>query len=106
MSDGADAAVTPASAVRVAFWPARAFGALSIAFGGGSFLALPQPVASAFPWLTLALSLAGAAMGVSALRQRPRGRLALVLASAGLLLSLAFPLLVVFVFARYFNWKG
>ena len=77
-----------------------------MAFGGGSFVALPDPVASAFPWLTLALSLAGAVLGVAALRQRPRGRVAAGLASVGLLLSLAFPLLVVFVFARYFNWKG
>jgi hypothetical protein len=106
MSDGADAAVTTATAVREPRWPARTFGALSIAFGGGSFLALPDPVASAFPWLTLALSLAGGMMGIAALRQRPRGRVAVGLAVVGLLLSLAFPLLVVFVFARYFNWKG
>lgn len=106
MSDGADAAVTPATTVRAARWPARTFGALSIAFGGGSFLALPDPVASAFPWLTLALSLAGAVLAIAGLRARPRGRVAVALAGAGLLLSLAFPLLVVFVFARYFNWKG
>ena len=104
MSDGADAAVT--TVVREPRWPARTFGALSIAFGGGSFLALPEPVASAFPWVTLALSLAGAVMGIAAIRQRPRGRLAVGLAMAGLLLSLAIPLLVVIVFARYFNWKG
>ena len=65
------------------------------------------PLASTtFPWYRAGLSVAGIATAIAALRTRPRGRLATVLAIVGLLLSLAFPVLVVIVFVRYFNWKG
>jgi hypothetical protein len=106
MSDGAEAAVGSTASAPAQPRRARVLAALSIALGAGSFFALPVPMASAFPWVTLALSLVGTITGVAALRVRPRGRIAAGLAIAGLLASLAFPLLVVFVFVRYFNWKG
>jgi hypothetical protein len=102
MNDGADIAVDtpvqPATPRR-----ARVLGVLSIVLGACSFAVLPTPLPSAFPWLTLLLSLSGATLAVMALRQRRRGRLATVLAWLGLLASLAFPILVVFVFVRYLN---
>ena len=102
MNDGADIAVDtpihPPTPRR-----ARALAVLSIVLGGLSFAVLPTPLPSAFPWLTLLLSLGGTTLAVMALRQRPRGRLATVLAWLGLLGSLAFPILVVFVFVRYLN---
>jgi hypothetical protein len=102
MNDGADIAVdTPVRAVTPR--RARTLGALSIVLGACSFAVLPTPLPSAFPWLTLLLSLSGTTLAVLALRQRPRGRLATVLAWLGLLASLAFPALVVFVFVRYLN---
>jgi hypothetical protein len=85
---------------------ARVLGALSIVLGAAGFAVVPVPLPSAFPWLTLALSVAGIVAAVQALRARPRGRLAAGLAVAGLLVSLAFPALVVFVFVRYFIWNG
>ena len=102
VTDGADVAVaTPVH--RATPRRARTLAVLAILMGIGSFVALPKPLPSAFPWLTLTLSLVGAVTAVMALRQRPRGRLATVLAWAGLVASLAFPLLVVFVFVRYLN---
>ena len=102
VNDGADLAVDttarPATTRR-----ARTLGVLAILMGIGSFVALPKPLPSAFPWLTLTLSLVGAVTAVMALRERPRGRLATALAWLGLLASLTFPLLVVFVFVRYLN---
>jgi hypothetical protein len=85
---------------------ARMLGVLSIVLGAAGFAVVPVPLPSAFPWLSLALSAAGIFAAVHALRARPRGRLAVSLAVAGLLVSLAFPALVVFVFVRYFNWNG
>jgi hypothetical protein len=84
---------------------ARVLGILSIVFGVVAFVAVPAPLPSSFPWLTLGLSFVGMVVAVLALRARPRGRLAVTLALAGLLVSLAFPVLVVFVFVRYFNWS-
>jgi len=102
LHDAADAAVDP-SVGPVTRRRARTLGVLAILMGIGSFVALPTPLPSAFPWLTLTLSLVGTVTAVMALRERPRGRLAAVLASMGLLASLTFPLLVVFVFVRYLN---
>lgn len=105
MNDSADALTgsergTPAVA--------RALGALAALLGTVSVLLLYYvPLASTtFPWYRAALSLAGLIAAIAALRTRPRGRLATTLAIVGLLLSLVFPVLVVIVFVRYFNWKG
>jgi hypothetical protein len=109
MNDGADALATPAAARTSApRWPARALGALAVALGAVSLALLVYvPLASTtFPWYRAGLALAGIASAIAALRSRPRGRLATTLAIAGLVLSLAFPLIVVIVFVRYFNWKG
>lgn len=111
MSDSADAAVEATAAA-----PPRArapvLGAISVIVGAcpALFIAAhalgPVPLPSSFPWLWLGLSLAGAVIAIGALRARPRGRLAVVLALIGLVLSLAFPALVVLVFVRYFNWSS
>jgi hypothetical protein len=100
-AEAAGTAVAPPSAAR-----ARALAILSILLGGAAFVARPTPLPSAFPWLTLVLALAALCSAVGALRARPRGRIAVVLALLGLVASLSFPALVVFVFARYFNWNG
>lgn len=106
MNDTADATGVSATRNRPATRRARVLGLLSLVLGGSSFAVLPVPLPSAFPWLTIALSLAGIVVAIMALRTRPRGRLAAGLAIAGLLLSLTFPALVVFVFLRYINWKS
>ena len=98
-------ALAPAPAGVPSRLRARVLGILSIVFGVVAFVAVPAPLPSSFPWLTLGLSFVGMVVAVLALRARPRGRLAVTLALAGLLVSLAFPVLVVFVFVRYFNWS-
>jgi hypothetical protein len=107
MSDGADAAV---SAAAQASTPrrARALALLSCALGAASvWLIVYVPMASStFPWYRAGLSLAGVVAAIAALRTRPRGRLAVVLAIAGLLASLAFPAIVALVFVLYFNFKA
>jgi hypothetical protein len=88
---------------------ARALGALSLAFGAASFpwfAVLRQPLPSTFPWLTFGLALAAAVTAIMALRARPRGRLAVGLAGAGLVLSLSFPAFVVLIALRYLNWHS
>lgn len=102
MNDGGDIAVDTPVRPTVPR-RARALAVLSIALGGCSFAVLPTPLPSAFPWLTLLLSLSGTTLAVIALRERRRGGLATVLAWLGLAVSLAFPFLVVFVFVRYLN---
>lgn len=107
MSDGADA-VVPAAARAQTPWRARAFAASSCVLGALSLLLLyfvPLP-SSTFPWYRAGLSLAGTTMAIVALRTRPRGRVAVALAIAGLVSSLAFPGVVVFVFTLYLNLKG
>jgi hypothetical protein len=100
-AEAAGAAAATSSPAR-----ARALAILSILLGGAAFMARPTPLPSAFPWLTLILAFAALCSAVGALRARPRGRIAVVLALLGLLASLSFPALVIFVFARYFNWNG
>jgi hypothetical protein len=106
MNDGAEVIAPAAPAALPTMRRARALAAASVALGAASFLVLPVPLPSAFPWLTLALSLAGVIAAIMSFRARPRGRLAAGLAIGGLLLSLTFPCLIVFVFVHYFNWKG
>lgn len=109
MNDGADAVASPTAREAAApRWPARALATLACAFGASSVVLLYYvPLASTtFPWYRAGLSLAGIACAIGALRSRPRGRLATTLAIVALVLSLAFPVLVVIVFVRYFNWKG
>ena len=107
MSDGADAAVS-AIASAPTLRRARALALLSCAFGVASVLLIvlvPLP-SSTFPWYRAGLSLGGVIAAITALRTRPRGRLAAGLAIAGLVASLAFPALVALVFVLYFNFKA
>jgi hypothetical protein len=109
MNDGADALATSTTAQAAASaWRARTLAAVALVLGMVSAALLYYvPLASTtFPWYRAGLSIAGIATAITALRARPRGRLAAILAITGLLLSLAFPVLVVIVFVRYFNWKG
>ena len=87
---------------------ARALALLSCALGAASVLLIVYvPMASStFPWYRAGLSLAGVVAAIAALRARPRGRLAVALAIAGLVASLAFPALVALVFVMYFNFKA
>ncbi len=107
---GAATAATDEPATRSASPPAvrraRILGLAAVLLGGGSYVVLPTPLPSAFPWLTLVLSLGGIAAAVVALRLRRRGRLATGLACIGLALCLAFPALVVFVLVRYLNFSA
>jgi len=109
MNDGADAlASTTTAAPAASRLRARVLAAVALLLGALSVgLLYFVPLASTtFPWYRVGLSLAGIVTAIVALRARPRGRLATVMAVAGLVLSLAFPVLVVIVFVRYFNWKG
>jgi hypothetical protein len=106
MNDSTEALAPPGLQALASPRRARLLGGLSVLLGAASFAVLPVPLPSAFPWLTLGLSLAGVIAAIAALRTRPRGRLAVTLALAGLVISLAFPALVVVVFASYFNWKS
>ena len=106
MNDAVPTAAGRASVQAESQRRARILGGTSLVLGIASFAAVPAPLPSAFPWLTLGLSLAGVVLAVAALRVRPRHRLAVGLAVAGLLASFTFPTLVVFVFVRYFNWNG
>jgi heme/copper-type cytochrome/quinol oxidase subunit 3 len=107
MNDGAEMTVeTPVLPTDLR--RARALAALSVALGAFSCIAawrvaVLRTFPNTFPWLTLALALAGTVTAIMALRQLRRGRLATVLAWLGLVASLAFPILVVFVFVRYLN---
>ena len=109
MNDSADAAASSASGTPQRA-RARVLGAVSVIVGAfpAVFIAAhalgPIPMPSSFPWLWLGLSILGVAVAIAALRARPRGRVAASLALAGLVLSLSFPALVIFVFARYLNW--
>ena len=87
---------------------ARTLGAIACALGLASLALLYfVPLSpAAFPWSRAGLSLAGIVTAVASLRSRPRDRLALALAVAGLIGALAFPALVAIIFALYFNWKG
>lgn len=81
---------------------------LSIALGAVSCVAawrmgMWRELPTTFPWFTLAAAVGGTATALMSLRQRPRGRTTTMLALLGLLTSLAFPLLIVFVFVRYLN---
>ena len=106
MNDAVPTAAGPATCDGETPRRARILGAASLLLGVASFAAVPAPLPSAFPWLTLGLSLGGLVVAIAALRARPRGRLAVALALVGLLASFTFPVLVVFVFIRYFNWNG
>jgi hypothetical protein len=107
MSDGADVAVSAAAAATTPR-RARTLALVSCALGAASILLIVYvPMASStFPWYRAGLSLAGVVAAVAALRTRPRGRLAVVLALAGLIASLAVPALVAVVFVLYFNFKA
>jgi len=108
MNDGADALASTTASTPAVPWRARVLAAVALLLGALSVgLLYYVPLASTtFPWYRAGLSLAGVVAAIAALRARPRGRLATVMAIAGLVLSLAFPVLVVIVFVRYFNWKG
>ena len=109
MNDGAEALARTTTAHSGASpWRARMLGGVALILGIVSAALLYYvPLASTtFPWYRAGLSAVGIATAITALRARPRGRLAATLALIGLLLSLAFPVLVVVVFVRYFNWKG
>ena len=107
VNDGADMTVGT-SAQPSASRLARTLAIVSIALGGISCVAawrigMWRQLPTTFPWFTLAAAVGGTVTALMALRQRPRGRLAIALAAAGLVTSLAFPLLIVFVFVRYLN---
>jgi len=108
INDGADALATTPVRTAASRWRARALAMLALLLGALSVVLLYYvPLASTtFPWYRAGLSLAGIVSAIAALRTRPRGRLAMIVAVTGLVLSLAFPALVVIVFVRYFNWKG
>ena len=108
MNDSVDAAVesTERAASRAR---ARVLAGLSVALGTASlpwFALLRMPLPSSFPWLTFGLAVAAAGTAIAALRARPRGRLAVGLASLGLVLSLSFPALVLLIAIRYINWNS
>jgi hypothetical protein len=106
MNDSADVTVVHGETASASMRHSRALAVLSVVLGACSVAVLPAPLPSAFPWLTLGLSLAGVVAAVGALRARPRGRIAATLAVLGLVVSLSFPALIVFVFVRYFNWTS
>jgi hypothetical protein len=108
MNDSVDAALgsTNNAALRTR---ALVLGALSIALGTASlpwFAMLRLAPPSTFPWFSVGFALAAAASAIAALRTRPRRRLASVLAVTGLVLSFAFPALVVYFLARNLNWNA
>ena len=108
MTDGADATVSTAATSAATPRRARALALVACALGAASVLLIVYvPMASStFPWYRAGLSLAGVIAAIAALRARPRGRLAVVLALAGLATSLAFPAIVALVFVLYFNFKA
>ena len=87
---------------------ARVLAVVSIALGAVSCVAawrmgMWRELPTTFPWFTLAAAVGGTLTALMSLLQRARGRITTMLALLGLLTSLAFPLLIVFVFVRYLN---
>lgn len=108
MNDSVDATVgsTEHTASRVR---ARVLGALSLALGTASFpwfAVVRQSLPSTFPWLTFGFAVAALGTAIIALRARPRGRVAVWLAAAGLILSMSFPAFVVLIALKYLNWHS
>jgi hypothetical protein len=68
-----------------------------------SFGALPHPVAGEFPLLTAMLSVAGLVAGGMALVTRQKGAFATLLALMGILVSLFFPLFMLFLVLGWLN---
>ena len=87
---------------------ARVLAVVSIALGAVSCVAawrmgMWRELPTTFPLFTLVAAVGGTLTALMSLRQRPRSRVTTMLALLGLLASLAFPLLIVFVFVRSLN---